>query len=190
MAELSANLPSVTASPPENPFSAFEKANTGINKIEVLSNRLVPGTDGAIEHVILANHQITIARSTTLKGRVRLSKDNAFIGGVSCEVLLAGLEARVDTIRHLVGGDALVFGALFLSKQRRTPLKKLGSVMIGSPRVVIESIIEGHCAAEPSPRLLPMASTLDGIFLPIEKLAGSEDSHSWQQGDWVPSSGS
>lgn len=166
-------------------FAAFEQANSCINRIEVLSNRVVPGTDGAIEHVILANHQVTIVRSTPLKGRVRIARDNAYVGGVSCKVLLTGLQARVDTVRHLVGGDALVYGALFLSKQRQTPLKKLGTVTIGSPRTVIESIIEAHCATPPSPRLAPLAAELDGMFLPIAKLNGYQESrNSWEQGEW------
>lgn len=153
-------------------FSEFEMANTSINKVEVLSNRVVPGTDGALEHVILANHQVTIVRSAPAKGRVRVTRDDVFVGGVSCKVLLTGLEARVDTVRHIVGGDAFVYGALFLAKHQEAPLQKVGTIMVGPPRAVIESLIEGHCAAEPSPYLAPLAAELDGIFLPIEKLGG------------------
>lgn len=164
-------------------FAAFEK-NRCINKVEVLSNRLVPGSDGSIEHVILANHQVTIIRSTPLKGRVRVSKDNVYVGGVSCKVLLTGLEARIETVRHLVGGDALVYGALFLSKERQTLLKKFGTITIGSPRTVIESLIEGHCAAVPSPRLKPLAAELDGMFLPFDKLLGPSAESSPDGGNW------
>lgn len=154
-------------------FGASVLGNTSINRVEVLSNRLVPGSDGSIEHVVLANDAVTIIRSTPLKGRVRVTKDNVYVGGVSCKVLLTGLEARVETVRHLVGGDSLVYGALFLSKQRKTPLKKFGTVSIGSPRTVVQALIEAHCSVEPSPHLKALTAELDGVFLPFEKLTGA-----------------
>ena len=144
-----------------------------INKIEVLSNRLVPGSDGSIEHVVVGNNAVTVIRSTPLKGRVRVTKDNVYVGGVSCKVLLTGLEARVDTVRHLVGGDSLVYGALFLAKQRDTPLKRFGSVTIGSPSRVVQSLIDSHCESSPSVHLKALAAELDGMFLPYEMLSGN-----------------
>jgi len=143
-----------------------------INKVEVLSNRLVPGSDGSIEHVVLANNAITVIRSTPLRGRVRISSDNVHVGGVSCKILLTGLEARVETVRHLVGGASLVYGALFLSKQRTTPIKKYKTITVGSPTSVVQALIEDHCAAEPSPHLKALAAELDGMFLPYDKLSG------------------
>lgn len=141
-----------------------------VNKIEVLRNRLVPGTDGALEHVVVANDQVTIIRNSQLKGRIRVTKDEVFIGGVNCSILLAGLESRVDTVRHIVGGEAYVYGAIFLTRQSKTPVEKFGSTLIGSPRAVVEALIEGHCAVPPSPTLKALAVELDGIFLTRDEL--------------------
>lgn len=142
-----------------------------VNKIEVLSNRLVPGSDGSIEHVVVANNAVTVIRSTPLRGRVRITKDNVLVGGVSCKILLTGLDARVNTVRHLVGGEAKVHGALFLSKQRETPVKMFGSIAVGSPKSVIQHLIEAHCAAPTATNLPSLAQELDGMFLPFEKLS-------------------
>lgn len=142
-----------------------------VNKIEVLSNRLVPGSDGSIEHVVVANNAVTVIRSTPLRGRVRITKDNVLVGGVSCKILLTGLDARVDTVRHLVGGELAVHGALFLSKQRETPVKMFGSLAVGSPKSVIQHLIEQHCKADPRSNLAALAQELDGMFLPFEKLS-------------------
>lgn len=149
--------------------AALEKV--AVNKIEVLSNRLVPGSDGSIEHVVVANHAVTVIRSTPLKGRVRITKDTVLVGGVSCQILLTGLNARVDTVRHLVGGESPVYGALFLSKQRETPVKMFGKLAVGSPKSVIQYLIEQHCAAPPAANLASLAHELDGMFLPFEKLS-------------------
>lgn len=166
-------------------FGASVIGDVPINRVEVLSNRLVPGSDGSIEHVVLTNHAITVIRSTPLKGRVRVAKNNVYVGGVSCKVLLTGLEARVETVRHLVGGDSLVYGALFLSKQRKTPLKKFGTVSIGSPRTVVQALTEAHCSVPPSPYLKALTAELDGIFLPYDKLTGQSASGSdWAHGEW------
>jgi hypothetical protein len=148
-------------------------ADIAINKIEVLSNRLVPGSDGSIEHVVIGNNAVTVIRSTPLKGRVRVTKDNVYVGGVSCKILLTGLDARVETVRHLVGGDSPVYGALFLSKQRNTPLKKFGSITIGSPSAVVQSLINEHCETPRSPTLKTLAAELNGMFLPYDKLTGT-----------------
>ncbi len=146
--------------------------NVAINKIEVLSNRLVPGSDGSIEHVVVGNNAVTVIRSTPLKGRVRITKDNVYVGGVSCKILLTGLAARVDTVRHLVGGELPVYGGLFLSKQRSAPVKHYGSIVVGSPSSVVEYLIEQHCEAEPAPTLKALAAELNGMFLPYDKLSG------------------
>jgi len=142
-----------------------------INKIEVLSNRLVPGSDGSIEHVVIANDGVSIVRSSNLRGRVRVTKDDILIGGVSSKILLTGLDARVDTVRHLVGGEASVRAALFLAKQRNAPVKHFGSTIVGSPKAVIQYLIESHCAAPRAKNLTALAQELDGIFLPFEKLS-------------------
>jgi hypothetical protein len=142
-----------------------------INKIEVLSNRLVPGSDGSIEHVVIANNAVSIVRSSNLRGRVRVTKDDILIGGVSSKILLTGLDARVDTVRHLVGGEASVHGALFLAKQRNAPVKHFGTTIVGSPKAVIQYLIEAHCAEPQASNLTALARELDGIFLPFEKLS-------------------
>ena len=154
-------------------ITSFGEALVGdrpMNKVEVLSNRLVPGSDGSIEHVVLTNQAVTIIRSTPLKGRVRVTSDNVYVGGVSCQVLLTGLNARVDTVRHIVGGDSLVHSALFLSRQKKTSVKKFGSITIGSPRAVVQALIEAHCEVPRSPHLKALAAELDGVFLPYDKL--------------------
>jgi hypothetical protein len=148
-------------------------ADIVINKIEVLSNRLVPGSDGSVEHVVIGNNAVTVIRSTPLKGRVRVAKDNVYVGGVSCKILLTGLDARVETVRHLVGGGSPVYGALFLSRQRNTLLKSYGSTTIGSPSAVVQSLINKHCETSPSPNLKALAAELNGMFLPYDMLTGN-----------------
>ena len=138
-----------------------------INRIEVLSNRLIPGSDRGVEHVVVANHAIVIIRSTDAKGRVRISKDTIHVGPSNLAIMLAGLDARVDTARHFVGGEALVFGAVFLAKQPDEVVKHFGSVQIGSPAGIIHNIAEAHCRAEISSNLRAIAYELNGIFLPV-----------------------
>lgn len=169
----SAHIDAHADTEPTTPNGRVDTAlqRVAINKIEVLSNRLVPGSDGSIEHVVVANNAVTVIRSTPLRGRVRLTKDNVLVGGVSCKILLTGLEARVNTVRHLVGGESNVHGALFLSKQRETPVKMFGSMAVGSPKSVIQHLIEAHCAAPTANNLTALAQELDGMFLPFEKLS-------------------
>ncbi len=151
--------------------SADVLERVAINKIEVLSNRLVPGSDGSIEHVVIANNAVSIVRSSNLRGRVRITKDDILIGGVSSKILLTGLDARVDTVRHLVGGESSVHGALFLAKQRSAPVKLFGTTVVGSPKAVVQYLIDAHCAAPHAENLTALAQELDGIFLPFAKLS-------------------
>ncbi len=145
----------------------------GINKVEVLNNRLVPGSDGSIEHVVVSNDAVTVIRSTPLKGRLRVTRDNVYVGGVSCKIILNGLEARMNTVRHLVGGSLKVNGALFLTKQRATPVKHFESTVIGSPKTVVQHLIQQHCEAPPAADLDALARELDGMFLPYDRLEGN-----------------
>ena len=138
-----------------------------INRIEVLNDRLIPGSDGGIEHVVVANHAVLIIRSSEAKGRVRTAKDTIHVGGSNLAIMLAGLNARLDTARHIVGGEALVFGAVFLTKQPNAELKHFGSIPIGSPAAVIQNIAQEHCRAEVNSNLPAMAYELGGIFLPV-----------------------
>ncbi len=137
----------------------------GINPIEVLHDRLIPGSSCGLEHVVVANHAVIVIRSTPKKGRVRIAKDTVFVGGSNLQVILAGLDARIDTVRHMVGGESPVFGALFLSRQPKAKLKHFGSMPIGPSSAVVEHIIEAHCAAEINPDLRSIAYELSGIFL-------------------------
>ena len=167
----SGEIQAVSAQPGDvTSTSALQRV--AINKVEVLNDRLVPGSDGSIENVVIANNAVTIIRSVDLKGRVRISRSNVHVGGVSCKVLLAGLEARIDTVRHLVGGDSPVHGALFLTKQRSAPVKFYKSMALGSPKSVVQYLIEEHCATPTNPKINSLTKELDGMFLPFEKLSG------------------
>lgn len=162
----------VSAQPGE-PRAEQALDTASINKVEVLNDRLVPGSDGSIEHVVIGNNGVTVIRSTALKGRVRVTRSNVYVGGVSCEVLLTGLEARVNTVRHLVGGDSMVQGALFLTKQRSAPIKQYKSTIIGAPKVIVQELIDQHCAAEVNPLIGRLTRELDAMFLPFDKMGGS-----------------
>ena len=95
------------------------------------------------------------------------------IGGVSCDVVVTGLEARINTVRHLIGGDLRVQGALFLTKQRKAPVKRYNSIMVGSPKSVVQELIDGHCSAPQHPRMVALTRELDAMFLPFEKLTAA-----------------
>jgi len=143
-----------------------------INKVEVLSNRLVPGSDSCIEHVVVGNNGVTVIRSVTLKGRLRITRSDVLVGGVSAKVVVAGLEARINTVRHLVGGDMRVQGAIFLPKNKKAPVKEFESIAIGSPKAVVQHLIAQHCEAAPAANLTSVTHQLDGMFLPYEKVSG------------------
>lgn len=149
----------------------------GINRIEVLHDRIVPGSDCGLEHVVVANHAVVIIRSTPKKGRVRVAKDTVYVGGSNLQVMILGLKARIDTARHMVGGEAPVFGAVFLSKQPDAPLKHFGSIPIGSPAAVVQHITEEHCRAEINPNLKAMAYELSGIFLRSDVFEKKDEEH-------------
>lgn len=172
-----AEIQAVSAQPDEpRAQQAFDSASinrAGINKVEVLNNRLVPGSDGSIEHVVIGNNAVTVIRSTPLKGRVRVTRSDVYVGGISCSVLLSGLEARVNTVRHLVGGDAVVQGALFLTKQRSAPVKRYKSILIGAPKSIIQELIDEHCDAPVNPLIERVTRELDAMFLPFDKLSDS-----------------
>lgn len=139
--------------------------NPGINRVEVLHDRIVPGSDCGLEHVVVANHAVVIIRSTPKKGRVRITKDTVYVGGSSLQIMILGLKARIDTARHMVGGESPVFGAIFLSRQPNASLKHFGSIPVGSPAAVVQHITEEHCKAGVNPNLEAMAYELNGIFL-------------------------
>ena len=78
-------------------LDAMKSQYPHINRIEVLNDRLIPGSDGGIEHVVVANHAVLIIRSSEAKGRVRTAKDTIHVGGSNLAIMLAGLNARLDT---------------------------------------------------------------------------------------------
>lgn len=146
-------------------------SRVGVNKIEVLSNRLVPGSDGSIEHVVIANNAVTVIRSTSYKGRPKVVRNNLSIGGVSCKVLVSGLRARVQTVRHLVAGEMRVQGAIFVPKHKGDDVKEVQSIVIGSPKAVVQHLIDQHCEAPNTPNLAFVARELDRLFLPFDKMS-------------------
>jgi len=159
------------SAPPGEANSVQALTRVSINKVEVLHNRLVPGSDGSLEHVVIANNAVTIVRSASLKGRVRITRSGIHVGGVNCKILVTGLEARIDTVRHLVGGDSVVQGAFFLTKQRNTPVKFYNSIVVGSPKSVVQELIEQHCAQPMNPQIGRLTKELDAMFFPFEKLS-------------------
>lgn len=140
-------------------------ADPEMNGVEVLHDRLIPGSDCSLEHVVIANHAIIVIRSSAKKGRVKIQKDTIRVGGASLEIIIAGLKARIETVRHRVSGDMPVFGAIFLSRQPKAGIKHFGAMPIGSEDAIIQHIATAHHAAETNPDLKAIAYELDGIFL-------------------------
>lgn len=136
-----------------------------LNEVHILHDRLIPGSDCSLEHVVVANHAITVIRSSSKKGRVRIGKDTVRVGGSSLEIIIAGLNARVETVRHRVSGDIHVFGAIILSRQPNAELKHFGPMPIGSKDAVFVHLAEQHAAAEINPDLAAIAYELSGVFL-------------------------
>ncbi len=150
--------------------SGVDLAARRVSQIEVLHDRLIPGTDGRIDHVIVANDAITLVRTSTMRGRIRTSGNNVHIGGASASVVVHGLEARVDMVRHLVGGFCQVQGALFLTRGRTTP-QKVGSVLIGEDKQLIEILKQNHCSVADNLDLPRFAAEVGGMLLPATTFA-------------------
>ena len=134
--------------------------------LEVLHDRGVPGSDGVIEHVVVGNQGVHVVRSAQLKGRIRTTKKDIFIGGANCTVLVNGLMARIDTVRHMVGGECPVAGAFCLTRQKFGPPKKFSAVTFGNTQAIVEHLARQHRESEESLDLANIAEVLDGIFLP------------------------
>lgn len=139
--------------------------------IHVLHDRSVPGTDGTIEHVVIGNNGLTVVRSARLMGRIRSTKNELFIGGANATVLVNGLKSRVNTVRHLVGGEAEVHGAFALMRRRRDVLKFHGATAIGSPQALVDYLEQLHVDAPEGADLSGLAEELSGIFLPTTLLS-------------------
>ena len=136
-----------------------------LNGVQVLHDRLIPGSDCGLEHVVVANHAIIVIRSSAKKGRVKIHKDTIRVGGESLEIIIAGLKARVETVRYRVSGDMPVFGAIFLSRQPKAGLKHFGAMPIGSETAITQHIAEEHSRTQTDIDLRAVAYELSGIFL-------------------------
>ena len=139
--------------------------------VHVLHDRSVPGSDGVIEHVVIANNGLTVVRSARMMGRIRSTKSELFIGGANATVLVNGLRSRVNTVRHLVGGEAPVHGAFALMKRRRDVLKFHGAIALGSPQALVDYLEQLHVDAPEGPDLRVLAEELSGIFIPTTLLS-------------------
>lgn len=139
--------------------------------VHVLHDRLVPGSDGTIEHVVIGNNGLTVVRSARLMGRIRSTKTELFIGGANATVLINGLRSRVNTVRHLVGGEAEVHGAFALMRRRRDVLKFHGSIAIGSTQALVDYLEQLHFDAPEDADLSGLTEELSGIFLPSTLLS-------------------
>ena len=139
--------------------------------VRVLHDRSVPGTDGIIEHVVIGNNGITVVRSARLTGRIRSAKNELFIGGANATVLVSGLQSRVNTVRHLAGGEAEVQGAFALTRRRREGLKFHGKIALGSPQALVDYLEQAHRGEPEDEGLDALAEELEGIFLPSTLLS-------------------
>ena len=134
--------------------------------LEVLTDRGVPGSDGVIEHVVVGNQGVRVVRSAQLKGRIRTTKKDIYIGGANCTVLVNGLMARIDTVRHMVGGECHVAGAFCLTRLKFGTPKVFGAVTFGNTQAIVEHLARQHRETEAHLDLANIAEVLDGIFLP------------------------
>ena len=141
--------------------------NSESQKIQVLHNRVIPGSIGTIEQLIIANHAVVVVASTSKKGRVKASKRGVSVGGADLEVILTGLHCRVNTVRHLLGGEALVYGALVLNKVPKADVVVQNTIPIGSATAIFEYVTQQHMAAPPR-NLKAIAYDLHGIFVEME----------------------
>jgi hypothetical protein len=139
--------------------------------VRVLHDRSVPGTDGTIEHVVIANNGITVVRSARLMGRIRSSKGELYVGGANATLLVNGLLSRVNTVRHLVGGEAVVQGAFALMKRRTERVKFHGAIALGSPQALVDYLGQSHLDADAGLDIGSLADELEGIFLPTRLLS-------------------
>ncbi len=139
--------------------------------VRVMHDRSVPGSDGVIEQVVIGNNGITVVRSARLMGRIRSTKNELYIGGANATVLVNGLRSRVNTVRHLVGGEAEVQGAFALTRRRRDGLKFHGKIALGSPQALADYLEQAHRAEPDDEHLGALAEELEGIFLPAAMLS-------------------
>ena len=101
--------------------------NSESQKIQVLHNRVIPGSIGTIEQLIIANHAVVVVASTSKKGRVKASKRGVSVGGADLEVILS--ELRPD------GNESYVQAGQLRASYRQTDASStpLQPVMYGRP---------------------------------------------------------
>lgn len=136
----------------------------------VLHDRSIPGTSGNIEHFVIGNHGITVVRAATSRGRIRVTKKALFVGGNDLTIVVSGLKSRVDTVRHMVGGEAEVHGALTLPREHRASVKEFGRVAVGPTAGLIDWLIERHNSTPRGVDLVRVARELDDVFIPAALL--------------------
>lgn len=146
----------------EQPAPGAEQPES--QKIQVLKDRVIPGSTGAIEQLVIANHAVIVIASTPKKGRLKVTRKGVKVGGASIDLVITGLQGRVIAVRHMLGGEAPVFGALVLSEMPKTPVTMLDSIPVGSATSVFEHITQLHQAASPR-NLKAIAYDLHGIFI-------------------------
>jgi hypothetical protein len=138
----------------------------------ILHDRAVPGTDGSIEQVVIGNNGVTIIRSTRRAGRLNVTKKHVLIGGNKATIDIEGLMGRVNTARHLLGGEAEVQGALCMMTRRSLRLKSFKSTVIGSVPAVIEHLTQLHNEHTDSKvDIVKIATEMDGVFVPADMLS-------------------
>lgn len=142
----------------------------------ILHDRAVPGTDGSIEQVVIGNHGVTIIRSTRRAGRLQVNKKHVVIGGNKATIDIEGLMSRVNTARHLLGGEAEVQGALCMMTRRTLRMKSFKSTVIGSVPAVVAHLTELHRTSEANVDIVRIATDMDGVFVPADMLSYSLES--------------
>ncbi|MGI9606270.1 MAG: hypothetical protein ACR2P0_09055 [Acidimicrobiales bacterium] len=139
--------------------------------ISILHNRLVPGSDGVLENVAIGNHGVTVVRAAPFKGRIRTTRKDIYVGGTNCAVLVNGLMSRVDTVRHMVGGECEVQGAFVLTRQKFSEPKFFGPIAFANTQAIVEWLAQRHRTSEESLDIVGLANELDGIFLPFDMMS-------------------
>jgi len=137
----------------------------------VLHDRAVPGTEGSIEQVVIGNNGVTIIRSTRRSGRLHVSKKHVTIGGNKATIDIEGLMSRVNTARHLLGGEAEVQGALCLMGRRSKRSKTFKSTIIGSVGAIVAHLAALHENSESKLDIVKIATEMDGVFVPADMLS-------------------
>lgn len=134
--------------------------------MRVLHDRSIPGTSGNIEHFVIGNHGVTVVRAASSRGRIRTTRTEVFVGGSNLTLVVNGLEARIDTVRHMLGGEAQVHGALALPREPRASTKRLRTVAIGTAQGILDFLLEEHGRTPPGLDIARVTAELDDVFIP------------------------